>query len=344
MRTEQETLKAFISCVASYLPENVLTNEQLAMEYPEWSVEKIYEKTGIRSRHIASANETCSSMAVNSAKNLFDKNNVLPEQIDYILLCTQSPDYLLPTTACIVQHELDIPTTAGALDFNLGCSGYVYGLSLAKALIESKQAKKVLLLTSELYSRYINHNDKSVRTLFGDAATATLIEGKLSQTEYIHGFQFGTDGKGARNLIVPHGGSKYPMSNDSRLETEDASGNKRSLSNLYMNGAEILTFSLKTVPKSVGKILESANLKQENIERVIFHQANKFMLDKLRIKTGFTEEQFLISYEDYGNTVSSSIPLGIEKAIKQGKLKNGDKVLVCGFGVGYSWAGCVVEW
>ncbi len=339
-----EKVKAFIYGVASYLPKERLTNEQLAIDYPEWHIDKIYEKTGIRSRYIASKDETCSSMAINAARNLFSEYKISPTEIDFILLCTQSPDHFLPTTACIVQHELGIPISAGALDFNLGCSGYVYGLSMAKALIESNQAKRVLLLTSELYSRYINTNDKSVRTIFGDAATATLLEGKLSPQEIIHSFKFGTDGSGAGNLIVPDGGSKKPIGNDSHIEKEDGSGNKRAPSNIYMNGAEILSFTLKTVPNSIEEVLQTANLKKDQIDRIIFHQANKFILDKLRVKTGFTEEQFLISYENYGNTVSSTIPLGIEKAIKTSELKNNDKLLLCGFGVGYSWAGCIVEW
>jgi 3-oxoacyl-[acyl-carrier-protein] synthase-3 len=341
---KSKKLRAYVACVSSYLPEEKLTNDKLAAEFPEWSVDKIYEKTGIRNRHIAAEHETCSSMAVNAAKNLFDQSNILPDDIDYVLLCTQSPDYLLPTTACIVQSELGIPTSAGALDFNLGCSGYVYGLSLAKALIESDQAKKVLLLTSELYSRYINPKDKSVRTLFGDAATATLVEGKLSNKELIHSFKFGTDGNGAKNLIVPHGGSTHPISSASHVELKDGSGNIRSSSNLFMNGAEILTFTLKTVPKSVKAIMQAANLEHEQIDRVIFHQANRFMLDKLRKKTGFTEEQFLVSYEDYGNTVSSTIPLGIQKAVNANQLEHGYTLLICGFGVGYSWAGCIIEW
>ncbi|MEY8198969.1 MAG: ketoacyl-ACP synthase III [Colwellia sp.] len=336
--------KAAISAVASYLPVKILDNEQLAEEFPEWSVDKIFEKTGIYSRHIASEDETCSVMAVNAARALMDENNIEPDSIDYILLCTQSPDYVLPTTACIVQHELGIPTSCGALDFNLGCSGYVYGLSLAKGLIESNQSKRILLITSEIYSKYINKKDKSVRTLFGDAATATLVEGVESEIDRIGSFAFGTDGQGEKNLIVPHGGSKNPISPESQIEIKDASGNIRAPKNLFMNGAEILTFTLKTVPKSIKAILAKADLTEEQVDKVIFHQANKFMLEKLRKKTGFTEKQFLTSYEKYGNTVSSTIPLGIEKALKANQLNKGDKLLICGFGVGYSWSGAIITW
>ena len=338
------SIKAGISSVASYLPSQILNNTQLAQEFPDWSVGKIFDKTGIYSRHIASDGDTCSSMAVNAAKALMDKNEINPESIDFILLCTQSPDYVLPTTACIVQSELGIPTNCGALDFNLGCSGYVYGLSLAKGLIESNQSKRVLLITSEIYSKYINKKDKSVRTLFGDAATATLIEGVESKFDKIGSFVFGTDGNGAENLIVPHGGSKHPIMTESSIEKEDVNGNIRSLNNLFMNGAEILTFTLRTVPKSIKAILAKANLTQDQVDKVIFHQANKFMLEKLRKKIGFTNEQFLTSYENYGNTVSSTIPLGIEKALKYNQLCKGDKLLLCAFGVGYSWSGAIITW
>lgn len=336
--------KASIKGVSSYIPEIRLTNEQLADDFPDWSVDKIYEKTGIQSRPIASDTDTCSSMAVNAAKKLFEKHNISPDSIDFILLCTQSPDYKLPTTACIVQHELGIPTHVGALDFNLGCSGYVYGLSLAKGLIETGQCNRVLLITSELYSRYINKQDKSVRTLFGDAATATLIEGVKSAQAFLTNFVFGSDGSGDKNLIVPHGGSLNPINSDSFVAGYDISGNYRSPSNLYMNGAEILAFTLQSVPALVNSVLNSAGLEAKDIDKVVFHQANKFILDKLRKKTKFTEEQFLVSYEHYGNTVSSTIPLGLESALNDGKLQTGDNVLICGFGVGYSWSGCLIEW
>ena len=336
--------KAKIIGIASYVPSGVLTNEQLASDFPSWSVEKIFEKTGISSRPIALEDDTCSGMAVKAAENLFKKLSISANDIDYILLCTQSPDYKLPTTACLVQHLLGIPTSSGALDFNLGCSGYVYGLSLAKGLVETGQGKNVLLITSELYSRYINKNDKSVRTLFGDSATATLISACTLEEEQIGSFVFGSDGSGADMLTVPHGGSTSPLTTDSFLEEVDSSGNTRSKSNLYMNGAELLTFTLNSVPKLVSSILCKAQMDIEQIDKVVFHQANKFMVERLRKKTRFNFEQCLLSYEKYGNTVSSTIPLGLELAEKKGQLHKGDVVLLCGFGVGYSWAGNIITW
>lgn len=337
-------MKAYIAAVTTYLPEYVLDNDTLASQFPDWSVDKIYDKTGIHSRHIAAEDETCSDMAVQAAEKLFIDGHINKEDIDYILLCTQSPDYFLPTTACLVQSRLDLPVSCGALDFNLGCSGYIYGLSLAKGLIETQQAKNVLLITSELYSRYIADEDKSVRTLFGDGATASLIMANISGDEQIGPFIFGTDGRGGKNLIVPDGGSKTPISAQSNILTPDNTGNKRASKNLFMNGAEILTFTLKTVPKSVSALLDKAGMDKEDIDYVVFHQANKFMLEKLRKKSGFSTEHFLLSYEHYGNTVSSTIPLGLAKAISEGTFKKGDKILLFGFGVGYSWAGTIMTY
>ena len=165
-------MKAFIKAVSYYLPEKVVSNDDLVKDFPEWSVDKIAGKIGIKSRHIAADAEFVSDMAVNAAQKLFNEHNISPGEIDYILLCTQSPDYFLPTTACLVQDRLGIPTTAGAIDFNQGCSGYIYGLSLAKGLIFGNIAKNILLITSETYSKHINKADKGNRTIFGDAASA----------------------------------------------------------------------------------------------------------------------------------------------------------------------------
>lgn len=337
-------MKAYIAAVSSYLPVDVLTNEDLAFEYPDWSVDKIFSKTGIHTRHICDKNQSISDMAVAAAESLINEQLIDKNSIEYILLCTQSPDYFLPTTACLVQARLGLPTSCGALDFNLGCSGYVYGLSMAKGLIESGQVNNVLLITSEAYSKYISSGDKSVRTLFGDAATATLIKGRKSNHDLIGPFVFGTDGNGGGNLIVPDGGSKNPINSNSSVLAEDESGNLRAPKDLYMNGAEILSFTMKSVPASVESLLQKANLSKNDIDYVIFHQANKFMLDKLRAKTGFVKDKFLTSYEHYGNTVSSTIPLGIKEALKDKKFKSGDRILLVGFGVGYSWAGTIIQW
>ncbi len=337
-------MKAKIVAIEYALPEKVLTNEDLAKEFPDWTVEKISEKTGISRRFIAGDQELASDLGVLAANKLFTRGMCVPEEVDYLLYCSQSPDYFLPTTACTIQDRLNLPKTAGAMDFNLGCSGYVYGLGLAKGLIETGQATTILLITAETYSKFIHPGDKSVRTLFGDAAAATLVKGIESDKEAIGPFVYGTDGSGAKNLIVPSGGMRKPCTMETAIATEDDQGNIRSQNNLYMNGSEILVFTLLTIPGAIDTLLKKSNCTMDSIDLFVFHQANKFMLDRLRKKLAIPEEKFVFAYENFGNTVSSTIPIALNEAEKKGQLKSGMKVMLVGFGVGYSWGANLLEW
>lgn len=337
-------MQAFIRAIEYDLPEALLTNDMLAAEYPDWSADKIEEKIGIAVRHIAAGDECASDIGVRAAEKLFASGVCERSDIDYLLFCTQSPDYVLPTTSCIMQDRLGLPKSSGALDFNLGCSGYIYGLGLAKGLVETGQAKNVLLITAETYSKHINHRDKSVRTLFGDGAAATLVQGATDDEQKIGPFVYGTDGSGAKNLIVPSGGFRIPRSEETALETEDEQGNYRSQDNLYMNGSEIFTFTLRAIPKSVKDILTLSGYKLEDIDYFVFHQANKFMLEHLCKKLNIPANKFYISLRNCGNTVSSTIPVALAEARKEGKIKSGDLVMLVGFGVGYSWGATLIRW
>ena len=333
-----------ITHISYFLPEKTLTNDDLAIEYESnWNSKKIYKKTGIKSRHIATT-ETTSHLAVQAAEKLFSESGFPKDKIDFLLLCTQSPDYFLPTTACIVQDILGLPTSCGAFDFNLGCSGFVYGLAITKGLIAGGMAKNVLLLTVETYTKYIHPKDKSVRTIFGDGAAATLITHEEGDPCKIGEFVFGTDGKGASNLIVPAGAMAMPKSEETAKERVDEQGNVRSLNNLYMNGPEIFNFTLDIVPDTVKSLLARAKLSMDDIDLFVFHQANKFMLDSLRDKIGIPDEKFYVNMEDKGNTVSATIPIAMKDALDEGRIRRGDRLMLLGFGVGYSWAGCIVEW
>jgi len=335
---------AAIAAIEYYLPEKLLTNEQLAVEFPDWSVEKIEEKTGITCRHVAGKDECSSDLGFEAAELLLHRHDIARETIDYLLFCTQSPDYFLPTTACLLQSRLGLPDNIGAFDFNLGCSGYVYGLGIAKGLIETGQAQNVLLITAETYTKFIHPGDKSVRTLFGDAGAATLLK-----TVYdclippIGPFVYGTDGRGGGNLIVPSGGLRKPPTPDQILEIDDQ-GNTRTEQNLYMNGAEVFTFTLDSVPKSVFTLLERAGKTLNDIDLFVFHQANRFMLEHLRRKIKISHDKFYVSFKEYGNTVSSTIPIALADAQAEGRIKQGDLVMLVGFGVGYSWGATIVRW
>jgi 3-oxoacyl-[acyl-carrier-protein] synthase III len=329
-------MKAFIKAISYYLPSKIVTNEELVKEFPEWTVEKVAGKVGIVQRHIVGENETATDIAVQAAEKLFEEHNVDRSTIDFVLFCTQSPDYFLPTSACVIQKRLALSTSIGALDYNLGCSGYVYGLSLAKGLVLGSIAKNVLLITAETYSKHIHPKDKSNRTIFGDASSATLVstEGYAS----IEDFCLGTDGRGAENLIVKKGGLRQPNPMNDLIVDEN--GNLISSDYLYMNGAEIFNFTSEAVPQLVDQVLKKNNLLKDDIDMFVFHQANKYMMNYLRKIIDIAPEKFYFFLENVGNTVSSTIPIALYEGQNEGKIKG--RILLAGFGVGYSWAGCVL--
>lgn len=332
-------MKTYIKAISYYLPEKTITNQQLLEDFPEWSVEKVAGKIGVTERHIAAEEETSADMAIRAGEKLFKEYNIDPNTIDFIMLCTQSPDYFLPTSGCIIQDKLGIPTHSGALDFNLGCSGFVYGLALAKGLVRGGIAKNVLLLTAETYSKFIHPRDKGNRTIFGDAASATLISD--NGFAEIMDFSLGTDGRGADKLIVKTGGLRHPQKiNDLQF---DESGNPSSSDNLYMDGTEIFNFTLEMVPLLVEDTLEKNEILKGDIDLFVFHQANKYMLNFLRKKIQIPDEKFYHFMNNVGNTVSSTIPIALCEAIKVKSIKESQNILLAGFGVGYSWAGTILK-
>lgn len=323
-------MKAYITHLAYALPERVEESPQ----------NRLTKKTGIKSRHIAAEGETASDLARQAAEKIFAQG-VERGGIDYLLLCTQSPDYFLPTTACILQDKLQLSKRCGALDFNLGCSGYVYGLGLAKGLIESGQAHNVLLLTAETYSKYINPEDGSVRPVFGDGAAACLIEAADTDKDGISTPVYGTDGSGYDKLIVPAGGQRRPYGTKED-ETVDKYGSRRTNYNLYMDGGAIMNFALEHVPETVTELLRRTGLTKQEVDCYVFHQANRFMLDYLQQKCELLGLPYWNDVAEYGNTVSSSIPIALKDMLdsKPGRLAN---VMIVGFGVGLSWGGAIVD-
>lgn len=316
-------MKSFIKAISTYVPSKKISNNEISEQFPEWDSDKILNKIGIQSRNITSEDEYTSDIAVSAINNLFEEHKIDKNIIDFLIICTQSPDYFLPTTACIVQDKVGLKTSCGAIDINQGCSGFIYGLSLANALVVSGTSKNVLLITAETYSKHIHHTDKGNMSLFGDASTATLIsdEGEFE----IGKFSLGTDGSGAENLIIKNGASKYQ-------KTED----KNDMDNyLYMNGSEIFNFTSKSVPLLVDDNLLKNGVSKDEIDTFIFHQANTFMLNFLRKKIGIPTEKFVIDMLNYGNTVSSTIPLALKNSIKS--KRDMKKIMLVGFGVGYSW-------
>lgn len=324
---------ASLGPIAVYLPEAVEDNARLESEFPKWNMDLIYEKTGIRARHIAAPDQCASDLGVAAAERLFAEHDIDRQSIDFLLFCTQTPDYPLPTTACLIQDRLGLPTSIGALDYNLGCSGYVYGLALADGLIRSGAARRVLLITAETYSKYIDPTDRSLRTIFGDGAAATLIDAAAEPS--LGSFVFGTDGRGADSLMVTKGGARPAA------QALQPRKRKRWPSDLIMDGPELVKFALDVVPPLVDRLLDGAGWTRDDVDMYLMHQATSFMLDHLRNRLDLEEDHVPMALRDYGNTVSSTLPLLIRDLRDDGRLRPGRRTLLVGFGVGFSWAGCV---
>ncbi len=324
---------AAIGPIALHFPARVETNDELAAAFPKWDMARIYEKTGIRQRFIAEPDECASDLAVAAAEKLLHAHEIDRNSIDYLLLCTQTPDYPLPTTACLLQHRLKLPNTTGALDFNLGCSGFVYGLSIAQGLIASGQAQRILLITAETYSKYIDDEDRSLRTIFSDAAAATLIE--ATDKPVLGPFAFGTDGAEADTLMVNQGGAR-PAQHALKPRKRH-----RWASQLYMDGPSLVTATLERVPPMIDDLLAKAALTQSDIDYFLMHQATLLMLDRLRAQMQVGEDRMPTVIEDFGNTVSSTLPIVIHDLRRRGLLRPGTRSMLVGYGVGFSWSGAI---
>ncbi|MFL6538870.1 MAG: 3-oxoacyl-ACP synthase III family protein [Chthoniobacterales bacterium] len=335
--------KAAIEAIRYYLPATTVTNEDLAPDCGDWDAAKILAKTGIAKRHVAAANECASDLGVAAAQRLFAETEFEPKAVDFLIFCTQSPDYVMPPTGCLVHEQLGLRNDSGAVDLNLGCSGFIYGLALAKSMIESGVAANVLLITAETYSKIINRRDRSARTVFGDGAAATFITAAEIETEYIGPFIFGTNGAGAEEIIVRAGGARRAISAEAMIETQDRSGSWRADKDFYMNGPEVFNFVLAEIPRALRRLIDRWGGSLNDVNYFVFHQANRFILEHLRNKLNIPPERFCIDVENYGNTVSSTIPIALENARVAGHVRSGDTVAILGFGVGYSWSGAILK-
>jgi 3-oxoacyl-[acyl-carrier-protein] synthase-3 len=327
-----------IQSISYYLPEIEVTNEDLAQEFNVQS-QRIFRKTGVKKRYESIPTEIGSDVAFHAAERFFEEHKIDRGSIEFLLFCTQGTDHKAPASACILQDRLQLNKSIGALDFNLGCTGFIYGLSLAKGLVESGQVKNVLLLTSEVANKVIHPKDLELRSIFSDGAAATLIE--RSESKGIYGFKFGTDGSGAEHLKVHQSGSREPMTIDWLERNKEFGG--MVWGTMEMNGLEIFHFSMREVPPLIDSVLEKEGLTMNDIDLFVFHQANGFLLKTLRRKMNIPESKFYMCLENIGNTVSSTIPIALYEAKKDGSVKPGQKALIAGFGIGLSWGATIIE-
>ena len=323
-------MKVKIDLNAYYLPETKEGNESLKFDNPDWDMSKISDKTGIFTRSIASTHQTAVDLAYEAGSRLLEDVSC-KEDIDLVVLVTQSPDYVLPTSACILQDRLGLSKKCMAFDINLGCSGFIYALSIVGSLIESGVAKKGLILCSDTYTKYIDKSDRTCKPIFSDGASATLLVN--NDIDKVGPFVLGTDGSGYDKLIVKEGGAREPqISSNSHHGT------------LEMRGADVFLFTLNAVPICVNELLDKSKLNIEDVDLFVFHQASQLVLENLIRAMSLDENKVFINLKDTGNTVSASIPIALKDAETQGRLKNGDTIMLVGFGVGLSWGATLLTW
>jgi 3-oxoacyl-[acyl-carrier-protein] synthase III len=332
-----------ILAVEPELGSDTLTYEELEARFGADAMRKVLSGAGIRNRRVAPPGVCGSDLAFNAATRMFAKYDIDPQSIDLLIFCTQSPDYWMPTTACVLHERLKLKNQCAAFDINLGCSQYVYALSVAHSMLVSGVAQQALVLTGDTMSQTVHPKDRAVVPLMGDAGSATLL-GEASEGAGFLGFELGTDGSGHKYLMIPAGGARLPWSEETAVELIDAEGNVRTQQNLYMNGVAIFHFAISTVPRTVQALLDKLSLAMDQIDLFLFHQANKYMIEYLLKKMKIPAEKTHLYLEDVGNTSGSTLPLLLADALRAGKVKPGANVLAIGFGVGLSWAATVIRW
>lgn len=323
-----------IDSIALAFPAKELGNDQLAREFQKWDAEKIASKTGIQSRYIVSDSEYSSDLATRATEKVIKNGGFVPNDFDLLVVISQTPDYLLPGLASLVHYRVGFPEDMKILDINQGCSGFPYGLWLVNALIEAGEASRAILVTADTYSRILSTQDQSTRTIFGDGASASIIEKSPSSSAGLVTSKFGTDGSGSGSLIAGNG-IRLPRSSVSNLMTAGGAEHKPSL---FMDGPAILKFALRVVPQLLEDLMSQAGLRQEDVDYFVFHQANAFILKLLRESIGLPVNKFPIQMEKYGNTVSTTLPTVIRE---NGLLAPGRTLALVGFGVGLSWGGVI---
>jgi 3-oxoacyl-[acyl-carrier-protein] synthase-3 len=332
-----------IEHIEFYLPNKQVSNSDLQKIHPSWDVEKVGEKSGVYNRHIAIDGETAYDLACGAIDKLLINNKINLSDIDGIIFCTQSPDYIMPSNAFLVHKKYNFNHRVWAFDYNLACSGYVYGISIARGMIMSGMAKKVLLINADTYSKYIHPDDRSTSVLFGDGAAVSIISNS-SSSEGIIDISLASSGEEYDSFYIPAGASRMPLSNKTKELLVDHSGNHRTAENIHMNGFAVWKFISRTVPDQINDILQKNNLVASDIKLFVFHQASKLTLDSLVKSLKIDPNKVYLNLDKVGNTVSASIPIALKFAEDDGNLSKGDLILISGFGVGLSWGSIILKY
>jgi 3-oxoacyl-[acyl-carrier-protein] synthase-3 len=330
---------AEITAIEYELPARSVGNEELAALHPAWNMPQVQLKAGVYRRYWCAADETALDLAERACRKLASRADL--SRIGALLFCTQTPDYIMPPNAGLLQHRLGLPRSIAALDYSLACSGFVHGLYLADALVRARSTEQVLLVTADTYSKLMHPDDRGPTTLFGDGAAATLISRASARMGH---FIVGTDGGEASCFRIPAGGARLPHSAETSRPVMDAFGNVRSADRIQMNGAHVLDFFRRELPRAVTSLFRQAEVTVGEIDLVVLHQASAIAMDMVFRELDVPPAKRYSNLARVGNTVSASIPMALRDAEQEGVLRPGMLVLLVGFGVGLSWSGCLVRW
>ena len=324
------------------LGSTTLNNDQLAEQFPEWDFANLTGKTGVFSRPIAAAGETALDLGERACRDLDARGLLKPAEIDAVIFCTETPDHPIPPNACVLHDRLGLNTAVSAFDITLACSGFTYGLMIARSMILSEAASRVLLVTADTYSSLIHEGDRATRALFGDGGAATIIARDVPQMQILD-IQTGTAGVHHGRFIVRAGGARTPRSEETRAEYVDRSGNRKSHENIEMDGFGVLSFFNTTIPVAVRALLDKHHMTTDDVDLYVFHQASMVALEGVRRGLGIPADKFVIDLAETGNLVSASIPVALSRAQQRHRLAPGQRIVVCGFGVGLSWATALIQ-
>lgn len=323
-------LRGIAACVPSMVEEN---SDLIHMQ--AYDIDKLVSTTGIERRHIISAGTCTSDLCLKAAERLIGELNWEKKEIEALIFVSQTPDYILPATSCLLQDKLGLSTECITLDISLGCSGFVYGLSTLANYMQAGMIRKALLLAGDTSSLTCSKEDKSSYPLFGDAGTATALE--FSEGEDGFKFHLGSDGSGSQAIIINDGGYRSPFCEESLIVDEIADGINRNKLHLALDGMDVFSFGITKAPETVNALLTRFNIDKEKIDFFYFHQANKMMNDRIRKKLLLPEDKVPLSLKQFGNTSSASIPLTMVTQTARELSSGQNEILACGFGVGLSW-------
>lgn len=324
--------RAGIVGMGIYVPERVLTNDDL-QQMVDTSDEWIRTRTGIRERRIAAPDQASSDLAVLAAQRALEDACVKPEEVDLIIVATNTPDMLFPATACLVQDRLGA-VNAGAFDLLAGCTGFIYALSVGSQFVAAGTVKTVLVIGSEVLSKLINWNDRNTCVLFGDGAGAAVLR-SVPEGYGIMATRLGADGAGGTQLCLPAGGSRMPTSRETV---------ENNLHFIRMNGREVFKFAVKAMDEGSKEVLHAAGMSKKELDFLIPHQANTRIIDSAVKRLGLSQDQVMVNVNRYGNTSTASVPLALYEAVQEGRISDGDNIVLVGFGAGLTWAAALVRW